>query len=265
MIDSEYKKFTAQAKAAIKGEAFFEALVSDYSLPHHIVGSKDLGIDYICEWVYGDQPTGILYAVQVKTLSRKHVTLKKIGSSPANNKLPRYEIKHKCLKIDDKTLQYWRGLGIPVYLFAVVYSESQGQGGRLDCYYKRFTSVLTTAKTQDEEDFYQVNEGMTFRAFADHTAKTHGFARDLFVDLMRCYYSRGSISYISPRTIGLQQFPEENAVFQEVFNEYQQSICSTYEKTKKFLANLCGSYIDSSSVQETLPVPSAEAPEDDTF
>lgn len=63
MGNNQYKKYTAQAKAGIKGEAFFEALISDYSLPHHIVGSKDLGIDYICEWVYGDKPTGILYAV----------------------------------------------------------------------------------------------------------------------------------------------------------------------------------------------------------
>ncbi len=57
MTDSGYKKYTAQAKAGIKGESFFEALVSDYSLPHHIVGLKDIGIDYICEWVYGDKPT----------------------------------------------------------------------------------------------------------------------------------------------------------------------------------------------------------------
>lgn len=55
-------KYRAQAKAATKGEAFFQALVSDYSIPHHIMGQKDIGIDYICEWVYGDQPSGILYA-----------------------------------------------------------------------------------------------------------------------------------------------------------------------------------------------------------
>ena len=60
MTDSDYEKYTAQAKAGIKGEAFFEALVSDYSIPHHILGLKDVGIDYLCEWVYGDKPTGIL-------------------------------------------------------------------------------------------------------------------------------------------------------------------------------------------------------------
>jgi hypothetical protein len=79
MTDRGYKKYTAQAKAGIKGEAFFEALVSDYSLPHHIVGLKDVGIDYICEWVYGDKPTGLLYAVQVKTLSKQNVVLEDLG------------------------------------------------------------------------------------------------------------------------------------------------------------------------------------------
>lgn len=79
MIDYDYKKYTAQAKAAIKGEAFFEALISDYSVPHHIVGPKDIGIDYIWEWVYGDRPTGILYAVQVKTLSAQYVKLEHLG------------------------------------------------------------------------------------------------------------------------------------------------------------------------------------------
>ncbi|MGH8067350.1 MAG: hypothetical protein ACRERE_19385 [Candidatus Entotheonellia bacterium] len=73
-IDNEsYKRYTIQAKRWIKGEAFFEALISDYSLPHHIVSPKDVGIDYICEWVYGDRPTGILYAVQVKRAGLPHL------------------------------------------------------------------------------------------------------------------------------------------------------------------------------------------------
>jgi len=71
MASDDYKKYTIQAKRGIKGEAFFELLVSDYSLPHQVVGPKDIGIDYFCEWVYGDRPTGILYAVQVKTFSEE--------------------------------------------------------------------------------------------------------------------------------------------------------------------------------------------------
>jgi hypothetical protein len=171
MTDCDYKKYTAQAKAAVKGEAFFEALVSDYSVPHHIVGSKDIGIDYICEWVYGDRPTGTLYAVQVRTLSDRSV-------KPA----------------------------------------------------------LTTARTQDEEDFYKVNEGTTFLAFSDPQSKRYGFARDLFIDTMRCSYSKGSISYLSPRTLGLEQFPEEDAVFGDLFEEYSESILRTYQKTREYIA-----------------------------
>ena len=46
MSEEEYKKYTLQARRGIKGEAFFEALISDYCIPHQIVGPKDIGIDY---------------------------------------------------------------------------------------------------------------------------------------------------------------------------------------------------------------------------
>jgi len=239
MTDDDYKKFTAQAKAAIKGEAFFEALVSNYSIPHHIVGLKDVGIDYICEWVYGDKPTGILYAVQVKTLSRRNVTLKCHGSHTGFNELEKYKIRNTHLEIDDRTLTYWRGFGMPVFLFTIIYSKDQSEEGTMDCYYKRFTPALTTNKKQEDEFFYKVNMGSSFMAFADPKTKTHGFARDLFIDLMRCAYYKGSIAYISPRTMGLQQFPSDDAVFYDVLQEYRETICRTYKKTKHFLDKLC--------------------------
>jgi hypothetical protein len=238
MTDCDYKKYTAQAKAAIKGEAFFEALVSDYSVPHHIVGSKDVGIDYICEWVYGDKPTGILYAVQVKTLSAHYVKLESLGRKKGFNELNEYRIVNQNLYIDERTLQYWRGFGMPVYLFAIVHSEPLHQGSQLNCFYKRFTAILTTARTQKEENFYQVNEGTTFLAFADWQTKRFGFARDLFIDLMRCFYYKGSISYISPRTLGLEQFPEENAVFGDLFEEYRENVYRTYAKTREFIERI---------------------------
>jgi hypothetical protein len=238
MTDGDYKKYTAQAKAAIKGEAFFEALVSDYCIPHRIVGPKDMGIDYICEWVYGDKPTGILFAVQVKTLSARNVRRKCIGPNKGWNELIRYKIASSHLCIDERTLQYWRGLGIPVFLFAIVYAEPIAQGGQLDCYYKRFTPALTTKRKQEEEDFYKVSDGAAFLAFADPEYKRYGFARDLFVDLMRCSYSKGSISYISPRMIGLEQFPKEDAVFGDLFEEYALSILRTYAQTNEFLERI---------------------------
>ena len=152
---TEYKKYTAQAKAAIKGEAFFESIVSDYSIPHHISGPKDIGIDYFCEWVYGDKPSGILYAVQVKTLAKRNVKIKSLGINTGLNELAKFDINNQHLHINAITLDYWRGLGIPVYLFAVIYSDSSDESEKIDCYYKRFTQSLTTTANQEDECFYK--------------------------------------------------------------------------------------------------------------
>ncbi len=238
MTERDHKKYTTQARAAIKGEAFFEALVSDYSIPHHIVGPKDIGIDYICEWVYGDKPTGILYAVQVKTLSVQHVKLECRGPHRGWNELLAYRIENPHLRIDERTLQYWRGLGMPVYLFAIIYSGPLRQGSQLDCYYRRLTPALTTARTQEEENFHKVNEGTAFLAFADQQSNRYGFARDLFIDLLRCSYYRGSISYISPRSMGLEQFPDEDTVFGDLFEEYREAILRTYAKTREYVKRI---------------------------
>jgi hypothetical protein len=252
MTDSDYKKYTSQAKAAIKGEAFFEALISDYSIPHHVMGLKDVGIDYICEWVYGEKPTGFLYAVQVKTLSFRNVRPIPDGTDHDRSELERFKIKNKYLHVGEKTLQYWRGFGMPVYLFAIIYSEPSGRGEQLDCYYKRFTPVLTTTKTQEEEHFNKVNDGTTFIAFADKENKSFGFARDLFIDLMRCSYYKGSISYISPITLGLKQFPEgDDTVFEELFEEYRKNVTRAIDLTNKMLKR----------INNGQAIPSTKAPE----
>lgn len=65
------KSYTNQAKKWIKGEAFFESLISEYAIPHKIIMPKDLGVDFICEWVHGEKPTGVLFLAQVKTISGK--------------------------------------------------------------------------------------------------------------------------------------------------------------------------------------------------
>jgi hypothetical protein len=243
MTDADYKKYTKQAKAGIKGEAFFESLISDYSIPHHVVGPKDVGIDYFCEWVFGDKPTGILYGVQVKTLSAKNVKRTFVGINKDFNGLEIYEISSPILNIDDRVQNYWRGLGLPIFLFVVIYPEPLDQGSQLDCYYKRFTPILTTAKEQEDQKFYKVNKGSTFLAFADYDSKKYGFARDLFIDLMRCSYSKGSISYISPRTLGLEQFHNEDAIFADLFNEYSQNIIQTFRKTERYLEGIMNNIV----------------------
>ncbi len=240
MDNESYKKYTIQAKRGIKGEAFFESLISDYSLPHRIVSPKDLGIDYICEWVYGDRPTGILYAVQVKTFSEETAKPQFIEVDSRLNGLQKFRIINQNLIIDEKTLQYWRGLGMPVYLFTVVQSSADASEREvLDCYYKRFTEVLTTEPNQGDFDFYKVNNGSAFIAFAQPDEKRLGFARDLFIDYMRWNYYKGWITYLNPRTIGLNQFIEEGGVFGDMLSQYKESVCITYRKNRKFLEEYC--------------------------
>jgi hypothetical protein len=234
----DYKKYTIQAKTGIKGEAFFELLLSEHALPHRIVGSKDIGIDYICEWTYGDKPTGILFAVQVKTFAEKIATPEFVDIHTTHNGLKRYRICNPKLKIDAKTLNYWKGLGIPVFLFAVVVKATSQE---MNCFYRRYTPLLTSTSADPcgkyYEWFYLANEGVSFHAFKDASRRTQGFARDLFIDHVRCSYAKGSISYLNPRTMGLNQF-KADAVFNDLFKEYEEPIRSAYENTGKYLKAL---------------------------
>ena len=233
----EYKHFTDEAKRGIKGEAFFETLITDYALPHHIVGSKDLGVDYICEWVHGDNPTGILFAVQVKTSLEEKVKVTHKRKNTNRNFLEEYSITGRDdLLPKDKTQIYWKRLGIPVYIFAIIQINDH-----LDCYYKRFTPVITTDK-HDPKDlpFYKVNSGSKFLAFAPEKEKpSGGFARDLFIDYIRWIYYKGSIAYPNPRSLGLEDYGEENIVFGELLDEYKSQVCDIYKKTKNFMEKYC--------------------------
>lgn len=240
MSNEEFKKFTIQARRGIKGEAFFEALIVDYSLPHHIVGAKDLGIDYICEWVNGDEPTGILYAVQVKTLSNETAKIEKIGVENLNG-LDKYKITHPNLNIDNTTRHYWRKLGMPVYLFAIIITEATDEKKEeLNCYYMRFTPCLTSTTQHGNLGFYKANQGEQFLAYKDKRGRKLGFVRDLFIDYMRWVYYKGSINYLNPRTLGLNQFGEKDAVFTDITPEYEQKILEAYAKTRQFLKDKGG-------------------------
>jgi Domain of unknown function (DUF4365) len=242
VTDEPHKRYTRQARTGIKGEAFFEALVADYAIPHHIVGPKDIGIDYVCEWVHGDSPTGVLFAAQVKAFAVTPVTEPRhAGVETKLNELEKYTISNSNLTVDARTLCYWKGFGLPVYLFVVTHTAAAGQKhDRLDLYYKRFTPVLTKDEKQEDLCYYKVSAGSKFIAFARESEKRQGFARDLFIDLMRWSYYKGSISYLNPRKLGLQQFPEEEMVFHDLFREYSERVCETYSKTKKFLEEHCG-------------------------
>lgn len=235
-----YKKYTIQAKRGIKGEAFFESLIADYSLPHQIVGSKDIGLDYICEWVYPNKPSGILFAVQIKTFSEKTAKPKLVDENDKFNGLDKFEIKNSNFKkIDEKILHYWKGLEIPIYLFALCIDKSETS---IDCYYKRFIDVLSQdtidmSKIDYYSDFFKVNDGSKFRAFSDPAKRIKGFARDLFIDYMRWNYYRGSITYLDPRKIGLSEFPEYDrySIFTDLFDMYKDKLFFTFDKLTCFL------------------------------
>lgn len=239
MTEDEYKKYTIQARRGIKGEAFFESLTCDHSIPHHVIGPKDLGIDYFCEWTHEDKPTGVLYAVQVKTFSDTTAKPEFVSLEEGLNYLEKHRIPNSNLRVTGKTLHYWRGLGIPVYLFAVVQAGHGDGGYQLDCYYKRFTPILTADDFPPEYDhyggFFKVNEDSSFLAFRHPGA--HGFARDLFIDHVRLCYCRGSLAYSDPHSLGLEQFRSE-AVFTDLLSSYQERVCATFDRTKTLLEHL---------------------------
>lgn len=235
-------EYAESAQTCIKGESFFASLIAQYAIPHHVTGQKDVGLDYICEWVHGENPTGVLFGVQVKTftVSKRRKVLPEGKKSPLNS-LQEFRFSNPNLTIEPATLNYWKGLGLPFYLFVVARTEETDKTAEvLDLYYKRFTVVLTMDQPQDQDPFYQANRGMRFIAFADEEDKRKGFARDLYIDLMRWQYYKGSIAYISPRKLGLLEFNEEDSAFNDLFNNYRKQVCSTYAKTKKYLQEKCG-------------------------
>jgi len=56
-------KYLKSKQIGNKGEAFFESLISEYAIAHKIDSSKDVGLDFLCEWVYGEKPTQLLFGV----------------------------------------------------------------------------------------------------------------------------------------------------------------------------------------------------------
>lgn len=234
-------QYSHAARLCIMGEAYFESLIAKYAIPHHIVGQKDVGVDYICEWAYDDNPSGFLFTVQVKTFTvKKGQKVQPVISESDRNKsgLEPYRIPH-LKKIGPKTIAYWKGLGLPAYLFAVAHTQRDGlDSDDMQMYYKRYSDVLTRPFPQEDELFYRVDENRRFMAFKNEN-RSQGFARDLFMDLMRLSYSKGNITWIDPRKLGLNQFQKKDGFFDEFFQLYKPQICETYKNTKKYLDRFC--------------------------
>ena len=231
MNSQENKQYCPQVKRGIKGEAFFESLICEHAIPHRVEGLKDIGIDYICEWANGTNPTGLLFAVQVKTFSKETAEPVLVGKGKYND-LQEYKIANDKLNIEDRTRNYWKGFGIPVYLFAICYYEPED----LRCFYKRYTPVVmgNTGNYNHKEEFYEVSRGHKFLAYTDEDAQERGFIRDLFIDYIRCNYFKGSIAYLDPEYIGLKGYPTKN-IFPDLFEDYMNQIMDTFLVLKEYI------------------------------
>lgn len=244
MADDDYKKYTESARRGIKGEAFFESLVVDHAIPHRIARQNDLGIDFLCEWIYGDRPSGILFLAQVKTTTSNVVKPKFVCQSTLNGL--RTHTLTGAGKVDERTINYWKGLGLPAFLFIVIENGSNG-GSCLECYYKRYTPLLDGHADSDDENgtrsFYQVNNGATFLAFAEPEKEIGGFARDLIIDYARLSYSKGHVVQLTPRQLGFWPFqnkenPDTVRYFGELIGWHQNKIKETCKWTTDLLTRM---------------------------
>lgn len=221
-MSKNYKKYSENIKKGNKGQAIFETITGDYIIAHRIDTSKDIGVDYLCEWVNKDKPTGLVFAVQVKNYPSKKAI--KIGNEIRLNLLDIYKIEPN-IYIEQRTQEYWNILGMPCFLFVVIPKDNS-----VDLFYKRYTPIVNGKATELKSPFYKVNDELIFLAFARDNIG--GFARDLYIDQIRCNYNKGLIAYLNPRRIGLKQFPDtdRDVFFKDIFREYKASFKDTFEQ-----------------------------------
>lgn len=224
------KKYTKSKQLGNKGVSYLEAMLSNHAIVHRIDEAKDIGCDLLCEWVNEESPSRLLFFIQVKT-STKKPRIETINQKSRLNFLKEVKIKNASF-IDKDTLEYWRGFEIPVYLF-VLFEKKEG----FDVYYKRFTPALTIGSDPQKESYYKVVKSGKFLAFAEEIVgmTRGGFARDLFIDYMRCNYKKGSLAYKNPRELGLDQFPKEGVIFGDLAKDYKKEIKETLQKLEGLL------------------------------
>lgn len=208
------------------GEAFVESVLSEYAIVHKIDGSKDVGLDMLCEWVKGEIPTQILFGIQVKTTRKLLKT--RIETNGANY-LEGYK-KHVFIK--ETTLDYWKGFDFPVFVFLVVIPENINR----ILYYKRYTPILHEQVEAKKEPFYSALKDDKFQAYVpgpERWPKTGGFCRDLFFDCLRCQHNKGLLSGVDPKSLGLEGWSKD-VLYEGVYDEYMDKILSTLKEYKKY-------------------------------
>lgn len=216
-------KYLKSKQLGNKGEAFFENLISEYAIAHKIDSSKDVGLDFLCEWVYGERPTQLLFGIQVKTRTNKKLFL--INERSRLNLLREY----KCsFSIKQDTLNYWKGFNFPVFLFLINIIDKG-----INCYYKRYTSILHGKQKENEAPFYEVNNGNKLLAFKPEKNFCGGFCRDLFFDHLRCQHNKGMLSGVDPQDLGLSHW-KRDVLYKGVFDDYKKQIRETFNKYNEY-------------------------------
>lgn len=221
------------------GEAFVESVLSEYAIVHKIDGSKDVGLDMLCEWVKREKPTQLLFGIQVKTTRKMLKT--KVKTNGANF-LDGYK---KHISVGKATLEYWSGFDFPVFVFLVTVAENETK----ILYYKRYTSILHEKQEPKKEPFYLALKDDKFQAYVPGTTtwpKTGGFCRDLFFDSLRCQHSKGLLSGVDPRNLGLEGWTKD-ALYKGVYDQYKDKILMTLKEYKKYENLLTKNYTNKSS------------------
>ena len=190
-------QYTKEKMKGNIGEALVQYLLSDFCLVHKIDGSNDIGNDFICELIRDENPTNLLFYVQLKYTDRKP-------------------------HIKRETLEYWKGSPIPVYLFWVKDKHrvlpviSAEHFSRSEKKYKRYTPFLHSERRHSNEDFKPFNK--------------RTFLRDLIIDYARTQYKKGFTPVIKPRdfltleekmNIGFRQY---KLLVRDVIPEYKSEI-----------------------------------------
>lgn len=208
-----------------KGESLIESVLSENAIVHHIDGSKDIGLDMLCEWVSGENPTQLLFGIQAKTYS--NLNLQPVGEKSRLNLLEEFS-GSGGVYIEEKTLSYWRGFDFPVFLFLV-----DADNWRI--YYKRYTPILHKLQTVKNEPFYLVSaRSGEFKAYVDGSDRTGGFCRDLFFDHLRCQHNKGLLSGIDPKDLGLKGW-KKDVLYKKVYDQYLDKIMGTFSKYEALL------------------------------
>lgn len=226
-----------------RGESFLEFIMSKNALFHKISGYKDIGLDYLCEWITKGSPTRALFGIQVKTSDIDDVNLEHKGRNAGLNGLEIYRFNKTIpsWNITEKTINYWFGFDIPLYLFFVLKNKQV-----FDCYYQRLTPILhkkdrsmATKEIQGfkNNDLYKANMDNNFMAVVDRGRQDGGFARDLFFDSVRCSYFSGSIKHREAKEFGLKGWDGEG-VYVDILGEEDRPYMDILDKSLPVMHNL---------------------------